>query len=245
METVRRLARAADTSDCGVFIRRPAAKLREARVRLSSESADHPESIRGVYFAGQTAANGVKVAFLFPGQGSQYVDMLREHTIYFEELRQTFEFADHVLEDRIPERLSWYVFPPPQFTPDEQGAARNALTQTQIAEPALGAAELGVLEILDALGIRPAVVGGHSYDEYVALCAAGVLGKEALLSLSETRGRLIAEHTAAEPGTMAAVDAQSRLRQFEQFGVAEAGGVALAFAHVGPLLLGAILGAML
>ncbi len=160
---------------------------------------------RGIYFAPEQPLREAKVAFLFPGQGSQHPNMLRELALHFPEVRGAFERADQSLRERLPEGLSSYVFPPSAFTPEEERAAEQSLTQTHIAQPALGAASMAVVHLLDELGIRPHMAAGHSYGEYVALCTAGVLSEEALYQLSEARGRCISEAAGDDLGTMAAV----------------------------------------
>ena len=76
-----------------------------------------------------------------------------------------------------------------------------------MAQPAVGAADLGLLHLLWALEVRPAMVAGHSYGEYVALCAADCLTEPDLYAVSEARGRFIAEAAARSAGTMVAVTA--------------------------------------
>src|SRR5262249_24779493 len=125
----------------------------------------------------------------------------------FPEVRASLERADTILDGRHDEPLSAYVFPPPSFTPEEQKARQAALTDTHVAQPALGTTELGCLHLLRDLGVAPQMTAGHSYGEFVALAAAGVLGEDDLLRLSEARGRFIAEEAAESPGAMAAVDA--------------------------------------
>ncbi len=179
-------------------------KLALARGALQgSEPAANP---RGIYYADASAPAG-EVAFLFPGQGSQYPNMLRDLTLHVEEVRETFESADSVLEERFARALSAFVFPPPAFTPEEERAQQQAITRTDVAQPALGAADAAMLKLLDRLGVRPAMVAGHSYGEYVALHAAGVFDERTLLELSEARGRSILEAAEQDLGTMAAVSA--------------------------------------
>ncbi|MGH8929337.1 MAG: beta-ketoacyl synthase N-terminal-like domain-containing protein, partial [Egibacteraceae bacterium] len=141
-----------------------------------------------------------KIAFLYPGQGSQHPDMLRDLAVSFPEVRGPFELADAVLAGRFERPLSSYVFAPPGFSPEGQQARVEALKPTDRAQPALGAAGMGLSRLLAALGVRPALVAGHSYGEYVALCSAGVIAEDVLYRLSEARGRCIVESAAGEGG---------------------------------------------
>jgi acyl transferase domain-containing protein/NAD(P)-dependent dehydrogenase (short-subunit alcohol dehydrogenase family)/NAD(P)H-dependent flavin oxidoreductase YrpB (nitropropane dioxygenase family) len=181
-------------------------KLLWASEKLRSRQASIYDP-RGIYFTENPLAYEGKIAFLFPGQGSQYVDMLCDLAIQFPEVRERFEIVNRVLADRFSEPLSSYVFPPPRFSPEEKEARQQALTQTHIAQPAMGAADMALFYLLETLGVRPTMVAGHSYGEYVALCAAGVFGEEVLYKISEARGRFIHEAAQADSGTMAAVEA--------------------------------------
>ena len=174
-----------------------AAKIETARTGAARDPS-------GVYVAETPARPRGAVAFLFPGQGSQYPDMLRELAVHFAEVREAFEAADRTVADHYDRPLSRFVFPPPRFGEEEEHAARQALTATRVAQPALGAAEMGMLALLRALGVEPDMAAGHSYGEYAALCAAGCLAPESLYGLSEARGRAIVDCANGDLGTMAA-----------------------------------------
>ncbi|MBD3559310.1 acyltransferase domain-containing protein, partial [Planktothrix sp. FACHB-1355] len=146
-----------------------------------------------------------KIAFLFPGQGSQYPDMGREVALYFQEMRESVELADAQLQNRLPKPLRQYIYPPSAYSDAEDVRNQQALTDTQIAQPALGAIEAGFMDVLAKLGLVPDMVAGHSYGEYAALHCAGVLSREDFFSLSETRGKVMAAACAASDGAMAAV----------------------------------------
>src|SRR3989441_1067692 len=172
------------------------------RLRAGAASIFDPA---GVYFTETPFGKGGRIAFLFPGQGSQYPDMLRDLAVRFPEVRSEFERADAALAGRLPAPLGGRVFPPPSFTPEQERARRDALTETNFAQPALGAAGLAMLRLLRGFGVRPDMVGGHSCGEYVALCAASVFDGDTLARLSEARGRCILEAASDDLGTMAAV----------------------------------------
>jgi acyl transferase domain-containing protein/NAD(P)H-dependent flavin oxidoreductase YrpB (nitropropane dioxygenase family)/NAD(P)-dependent dehydrogenase (short-subunit alcohol dehydrogenase family) len=182
-------------------------KLVSARELLASDTV-RAHTPSGLHWAERPAtAGGGRVAFLFPGQGSQAVDMCRSVALAFPEARAAFERADRVLADRYEAPLSRYVFPPPRFDPEEERRRQAELTDTHVAQAALGATELAYLRVLRALGVEPDMVAGHSYGELVALAAAGSLGEDDLLWLSESRGRFMREAAAGESGAMAAVEA--------------------------------------
>ncbi len=169
---------------------------------------------RGLYYTEAPLGPAGRLAFLFSGQGSQYPGMLSELGLHFDEVRLPFERADRVLAERFPERLSTRIYPPPAFTTDERQAQQRALTQTDVAQPALGAAGVGLYRLLQRLGVRPDLAAGHSYGEYVALWSAGVFGEETLYRLSEARGRSIIDAAEGGLGTMAAVrESLERVRE--------------------------------
>jgi acyl transferase domain-containing protein/NAD(P)H-dependent flavin oxidoreductase YrpB (nitropropane dioxygenase family) len=143
-----------------------------------------------------------QVAFLFPGQGSQRPGMLGDFFVAFPALQHLLELGRE-WADRI--------LPAPGFDEAERDAQAAALTDTRVAQPSLGVVELAALELLSSLGVTPDMVGGHSYGELTALCAAGALSQKDLLEISAARAQCIVEAIGGapdgEPGTMAAVSA--------------------------------------
>jgi acyl transferase domain-containing protein/NAD(P)H-dependent flavin oxidoreductase YrpB (nitropropane dioxygenase family) len=178
------------------------AKLHSARVALRDGKARHDEPA-GVFYEESPRFHGQGVAFLFPGQGSQSPGMLLDLAMTFREVGGAFDEVDAALvaEGRPP--VGPLVFPTPGREDDVRD--RAALRSTDAAQPALGAASLGLLRLLAALGVEPSAVAGHSFGELVALHAAGCLSAEGLATLAHERGRLMLGSLGDEPGAMAAL----------------------------------------
>ncbi len=146
-----------------------------------------------------------KVAFLFPGQGAQYPHPSRETAVFISELAGAIEAADYAFNGLFDKRFSHYLYPPRTFTAEARQQAGNALSDTKVAQPAIGVISCGYLDFLDRIGLSADMVAGHSYGEYTALHAAGVISREEFLRLSIIRGRTMAEACEKAPGSMAAV----------------------------------------
>ncbi len=196
-----------------------AAGVEELRDRLGQvlpllrSGQDRIHDPRGVFFAAlpgvtETSVPGPgKLAFLFPGQGSQYPDMLAQVALAFPEVRAAFDEAERVLWGELERPLGKWIFPPSAFTPEQEQQARQELSRTDVAQPALGAAGIALFRLLAALGIEPDLLAGHSYGDCAALCAAGALSFDDLVRLSHRRGAILRESAGAMPGAMAALEA--------------------------------------
>jgi len=154
---------------------------------------------------GSLSGDGELIAFLFPGQGAQYLGMAREVALLFDPMRDALETANQVLSQELMQPLSQIIFGVGHHGEEERGNSSACLTRTEVAQPAIGAVELGYLDILYSLGIQPDMVGGHSFGEYCALYAGGLLSSQDFLRLSHIRGRAMA--AASDDGGMAAVNA--------------------------------------
>ena len=133
-----------------------------------------------------------KVAFLYPGQGSQRVGMGAQMREADSELfGRYFDQADAV--SGLPVRA--YATEGPE----------ESLTRTDVAQPALFALSLAVTDVARELGLQPDFVAGHSLGEYTAAVATGALSREDGMRVVCERGRLMAGIQAERPGAMAAV----------------------------------------
>jgi acyl transferase domain-containing protein/NAD(P)H-dependent flavin oxidoreductase YrpB (nitropropane dioxygenase family) len=163
----------------------------------------HP-ALMGQAPADESIATG-KVAFLFPGQGAQYANMAREMALYFPEFRQAIEVASDIVDHPLGKPLHQYMYPPAVFSAQDEASIHQDLTRTQIAQPAIGAISAGFLQTAQRLGLQADMVAGHSYGEYTALYAAGVINQSDFFRLSQIRGQAMGDTLGHTDGAMAAV----------------------------------------
>ncbi|MGC4120676.1 MAG: PfaD family polyunsaturated fatty acid/polyketide biosynthesis protein [Myxococcales bacterium] len=176
-----------------------AAKVTTA-IKTLQAKPDQPFSAPGIHYS--PVARDGKVAFLFPGQGSQHVGMGGSLATFWREALDAWDQAADVVHDGT-RRLQDVVFPRPAFTDEERAAQTKLLTRTEWAQPAIGAASLAQLKLLSAIGLKPDAVAGHSFGEVTALFAAGTFNETTFLQVARRRGELMAE-AAQLPGAMTA-----------------------------------------
>ena len=152
-----------------------------------------------------------KVAFIYPGQGSQYVGMARDLYASFPLVVDYFNRASEILGFDLHE----VCFNGPE----------EMLKQTYITQPAIFVHSCIVTELLAKKNIQPDVAAGHSLGEYSALVAAGVLSFKDALKLVKMRGAAMQAAGEKNPGTMAAIigmsaaDVDELCRRVERDGV--------------------------
>ena len=166
---------------------------------------------QGIYYDPAPHTAG-KIAFMFPGQGSQYPHMGSDLVCCFPGAMEAVQAADHRFDQEPP--LWQILFPRPALSDEQRQGQADALRRTDVAQPAIGAVSLAMLSALGYFNVRPDATCGHSYGELTALYAAGWINQETLLTLSVTRGRLMADAGKnVDAGTMLAVKAPiDRLR---------------------------------
>jgi malonyl CoA-acyl carrier protein transacylase/3-oxoacyl-(acyl-carrier-protein) synthase/acyl carrier protein len=156
---------------------------------------------RGVFHGAGPAPN---VAFLYTGQGSQYVNMLQELRDVEPIVAGTFSEADRVMTPLLGKPLSEYIF----VDGDDRAAVKKAdadLRQTAITQPAVLATDAALTRLLAAYGIGPDMVMGHSLGEYGALTAADALPFPDALEAVSARGREMTRVSVDDNGKMLAV----------------------------------------
>ena len=183
-------------------------KLGRAKDRLADPQRTHLRDRQGIYFFGSEPSG--KVAILFPGEGSQYLNMLSELCVQMPQVRKAFDVADGVTRD--PERwpLSAIVFPPPFHSEEQAKAAEARLFTIDRATEAVLTADRAIFELLQELGVKPNMMAGHSAGEWVAMAASGVLNRDQFVASMNSLGamyRNIEEDSTVPRSTMLAVGA--------------------------------------
>jgi [acyl-carrier-protein] S-malonyltransferase len=133
----------------------------------------------------------MKIAFCFPGQGSQDVGMGRAIAAEFPEARAAYDEASEAVGFDVA-KLCF------------EGSIEE-LTRTELQQPALVATSIACLRAVRTLGVEPDYVIGHSVGEYSALAAADAIGTGPAVALVRARGEAMAEAARETPGAMAAV----------------------------------------
>ena len=180
------------------------AKLEKALTALDTDTAGSWKSAQayGIYHG---SGKPGKVAFLFPGQGSQYVNMLRDLWDSEPIVRDTFLEADRIMTPILGRPLTAYIYT--DGGEQEIKQAENELKNTAITQPAVLTANVAILRILQKYGIEPDLVMGHSLGEYAALVTAEVLTFAEALEVVCARGQEMSKIKVDDPGCMAAVSA--------------------------------------
>ena len=131
------------------------------------------------------------IAFVFPGQGSQFVGMGKDLASKFPVFRNTLEMAD----DALGEPLSRLCFDGPE----------EDLRMTANTQPAVLAVSIAIYRLLESRGVKPMMLAGHSLGEYSAHVAAGTLSFGDALRIVRRRGIYMQEAVPVGTGSMAAI----------------------------------------
>ncbi len=180
-----------------------AQKAAKARTALAQQAAPMWRALRaqGVFLGRGAPA---KVAFLYTGQGSQYVNMLADLRERDPLVAGVFADADRVMTPLLGRPLSEFIFVDGS-DPAAVAQLEEELKQTEITQPAVLATDIALTRMLAAYGVEPDLVMGHSLGEYGALVAADAIDFGHALEAVSARGHEMASLQIEDNGAMAAV----------------------------------------
>jgi polyketide-type polyunsaturated fatty acid synthase PfaA len=209
-----------------LFIFNPEASFSDQINRVTKEFSQSGHGnfrkSRGFYFGGPQAAG--KLAFMFPGQGSQYLHMGRDLLCTFPEALDSLEHAEKIFEQNtnlFP--LAEYIYPKGHSPATGlENDYDHKLRQTHIAQPAIGTVSLCFFNILKRFGILPEALCGHSFGELTALWSAGRISDRDFLTLSVRRGDVMfraSDNQGVMTAVKAPLDALEKIMQESKTGV--------------------------
>ncbi len=182
----------------------------QLREQLGAFAAGAPSSANaaeretaGLVSGQVTSKKRQKIAFLFTGQGSQYLGMGRQLYDSQPSFRKALERCDQLLRPYLDVPLLKILYPDTDSANPKSLSENPKLDETAYTQPALFALEYALVQLWQSWGIEPAAVMGHSVGEYVAACIAGVFSLEDGLKLIAQRGRLM--QALPQEGEMVAV----------------------------------------
>ena len=200
--------------------------IQRLQIALDKLPAGQPFKTRQGVQYGQGDAPG-KLAFLFPGEGAQYTNMLAELAMHFPQIRDWFDFID-ATSDHRDIKPSEVIYPVPTGLP---GFARRELEariyDMDLASETVFTASMALYSLLSDLGIQPDVMLGHSTGENTALVASKMLRAASRIDLADAIRRMNAIYQDVdrkgeiESGallTVGAMNAQRRAEVLEAFG---------------------------
>jgi polyketide-type polyunsaturated fatty acid synthase PfaA len=184
--------------------------IKQLQKQPQTSTWEHP---RGVYYRKLGMSLEGKVVAMFPGQGSQYLNMGSKLAINFPTLRQAYKSLDDLFIENGLQPVSQVVFPHPTFDSNQKTSQIEALQRTENAQPAIGAFSAGLYKILQQAGFKADFVMGHSFGELTALWAAGVLSDADYFYLVKARGQAMSttkNDADCDAGSMLAVNGDIR-----------------------------------
>ena len=156
---------------------------------------------------------GYQVAFLFPGQGSQYVNMGKQLYAHEALFRELVDQCSELLQPNLRLNLRSVLYP----SSEQYEWAETELRETRTTQPALFVIEYALARMWMSWGVQPESMLGHSVGEYVAACLAGVFSLADALNLVAVRGRLM--QGCARGGMLAVAASEEEVQRYLKTGL--------------------------
>jgi acyl transferase domain-containing protein/phosphopantetheinyl transferase len=152
-------------------------KLTRALAKLRDERCQRIREIEGIYYFGAPLGREGSLAFVFPGEGSQYANMLADLSVHFPEVRAVFDFMDRAFYAHPRGYLpSQTIFPPPSpAAAGPAGEGDGRIYRMDSGAEAVFTANQALAALLRALGVQPQAMVGHSTGEHSALLVSGMV----------------------------------------------------------------------
>ena len=176
-----------DLADVAFTLKTGRRTFKHRRMLVCGDRDDCVKALENAPTSEVSDSVSASVVFMFPGQGSQYVNMGRELYDTERVFRERLDECAELLLPHLGEDLRNVIYPKDGVTKNAEGR----LTQTVFTQPALFTAEYALAGLWLSWGVRPEAMIGHSIGEYVAACLAGVFSLEDALKLVAARGRLM------------------------------------------------------
>ena len=160
-------------------------KLHTAVGKLK-DNKERWQTRNGIYYTDSVTTQPQPIAFLFPGEGSQYPNMLADLCLYFPQVREWFDFLDETFAESREHPPSRFIFPPPtSLTESERQQANDQLFKMDLASEIVFTSSMALYELLRDFGIRSDYMVGHSTGENVALMASRTIRQLSRAELME------------------------------------------------------------
>lgn len=185
-------------------------KLEYAATRLQKPGLQKIKDIKGIYYFAAPLGRTGKIAFMYPGEGSAYTNMMMDLCLHFPSVRAAFDEINAAIAGRrtksryLPTR---FIFPATSLTEEERRALTDEFWKVDSGLQAILASSLAMTDLLGRFNIAPDMIVGHSAGEYSAWIASGILDKHDLYRRQEEIAAIYAGHQHTAPTAMIAVSA--------------------------------------
>lgn len=195
-----------------------ATRIDRVAQRLADPECHQIRERQGLFYFDSEELRTGKLGLMFPGEGSQYLNMLSDLCVHFPEVRECFEETDQALAgDESYTPPSEIVFPPPSLSATEEAAAEARLWSIERATEAVLTADGAVYRLLENLGVRPDFLTGHSAGEWLAMAVSGMVNREELVAgmprLAEMYRKLADEQTIPQMAMLAVGAGKDRVAE--------------------------------